>query len=84
MTFNELVKLVSSTKSPAISIDSRRVKEGDIFVAIKGTFFDGHDFIDHALANGAKYIVSQKPHTRYEIRDTKLSLLMTPPRRLPC
>ena len=61
MTFDELLKLVSSDKAPDIRIDSRLVKAGDIFVAVKGTALDGHDFIDQAVANGAKYIVCQKP-----------------------
>ncbi len=41
--------------------DSRYIKQGDIFVAIKGTKADGHDFIDKALAAGAGYIVAEKP-----------------------
>jgi UDP-N-acetylmuramoyl-L-alanyl-D-glutamate--2,6-diaminopimelate ligase len=59
MIFDELIKLVSSNKAPDIRIDSRLVKAGDIFVAVEGAVYDGHDFIDQALANGAKYIVCQ-------------------------
>ena len=77
MTFEELQNLVSSDKTPGICVDSRLVKAGDIFVAVKGTAYDGHDFIDQALANGAKYIVCRQKNTRYstgrlmaEIRDT--------------
>lgn len=58
MTFNELLALVQSENGPAIHTDSRLVKDGDIFVAVKGTFYDGHDFIEKALVNGARYIVS--------------------------
>ncbi len=60
MTFEGLLNLVSSDKGPGISIDSRLVKEGDIFIAVKGTVCDGHDFIDQAIANGASYIVCQQ------------------------
>ncbi len=60
MTFNELLALASSVDHPNICIDSRLVKDGDIFVAIKGANCDGHDFIDQAIAKGAKYIVCQK------------------------
>jgi UDP-N-acetylmuramoyl-L-alanyl-D-glutamate--2,6-diaminopimelate ligase len=59
MIFDELIKLVSSNKAPDIRIDSHLVKAGDIFVAVEGAVCDGHDFIDQALANGAKYIVCQ-------------------------
>ncbi len=36
-----------------VSIDSRTVGPGDIFVAIRGPRFDGHDFVAEALAKGA-------------------------------
>ena len=32
-----------------ISIDSRKIKKGDIFIALKGENFDGHNFIDEAV-----------------------------------
>jgi UDP-N-acetylmuramoyl-tripeptide--D-alanyl-D-alanine ligase len=41
-----------------ISIDSRTIKEGDIFVALKGNRFDGHDFLDEALRIGEGAIVN--------------------------
>jgi UDP-N-acetylmuramoyl-tripeptide--D-alanyl-D-alanine ligase len=37
----------------AVSIDSRAVKDGDIFIAIKGERHDGHDFVAGALKAGA-------------------------------
>lgn len=36
-----------------ISIDSRRVKEFDLFAALKGQKVDGHDFLEMAAKNGA-------------------------------
>ena len=35
------------------SCDSRTIKPGQMFLAIKGNNFDGHDFVKDALANGA-------------------------------
>lgn len=43
-----------------IHIDSRKVSKGDVFVALKGTVADGHDFIDKAEANGAIAIVCEE------------------------
>ena len=37
----------------SISIDSREIGPDALFVAIKGDRFDGHDFVDTALTNGA-------------------------------
>lgn len=36
-----------------LSIDSRTVKEGDLFIPLKGPNFDGHDYVADALAKGA-------------------------------
>ncbi len=41
-----------------ISIDSRSIKEGELFIALKGTRFDGHDFIKEALSKGSGEIIS--------------------------
>jgi UDP-N-acetylmuramoyl-L-alanyl-D-glutamate--2,6-diaminopimelate ligase len=60
MTFDSLLTLIRSENAPEIRIDSRLVKHGDIFVAVKGTAYDGHDFIEQALANGAMYIVCRQ------------------------
>ena len=43
-----------------ITIDSRLVKNGDMFVAMKGDKSDGHLFINNALKLGASLIVSEK------------------------
>ena len=40
-----------------IAHDSRKVKNGYLFVAIKGYETDGHKFIKQAIDNGAKIIV---------------------------
>jgi UDP-N-acetylmuramoyl-L-alanyl-D-glutamate--2,6-diaminopimelate ligase len=66
MSFDVLLALLSSDNPPPLCTDSRLVKTGDIFVAVKGTVCDGHDFIDHAIANGAKYIVCQNYKARHE------------------
>lgn len=41
-------------------IDSRKVKEGQVFVALKGHTVDGHDYIDDAIKNGAKKVIAEK------------------------
>ena len=43
-----------------ISIDSRSIKKGEAFIAIKGDNFDGHDFIRQAARKGAACIVKER------------------------
>jgi UDP-N-acetylmuramoyl-L-alanyl-D-glutamate--2,6-diaminopimelate ligase len=66
MEFKELLNLISSDSAPGVCIDSRLVKAGDIFVAVKGTACDGHDFIEQAIADGAEYIVCRQGKSSVE------------------
>ena len=43
-----------------VCFDSRKVDKDDVFVAIKGLLADGHQFIDKAIASGAKSIVCEE------------------------
>lgn len=43
-----------------IQIDSRKIKPGAAFIAVKGAAADGHQFIDKAIENGAAVIVHQE------------------------
>ena len=40
-----------------IEFDSRKVIKGSLFIAVKGTQVDGHDFIEMAISNGAIAVV---------------------------
>ena len=48
-----------------IKTDSRKIKPGDTFVAIKGLTVDGHDFIEKAIELGASKIVCE--HGSYSV-----------------
>ena len=43
-----------------IQFDSRKVGIKDVFVAIKGTVVDGHDFIDQVIENGAVAVICEE------------------------
>ncbi|MEJ2057190.1 MAG: cyanophycin synthetase [Desulfofustis sp.] len=40
-----------------VSTDTRTIADGDIFVALRGENFDGHEFIEQAVAKGARCLV---------------------------
>ena len=43
-----------------IKNDSKEVSESDVFVALTGFNFDGHEYIEEAVKNGAKAVVMQE------------------------
>src|SRR5690625_5843762 len=43
-----------------VSLDSRTVVSGGIYIAIKGWQTDGNKFVEDAIRNGAKVIVSEE------------------------
>ncbi len=48
-----------------IKTDSRKIKPGDTFVAVKCELNDGHKYIDKAIENGASFIVAE--HGEYSV-----------------
>ena len=64
-----------------LDFDSRNIKKGMLFVAIKGTQSDGHDFIEQAIKNGANAILCEKTPqviddkiTWIKVKDSSLTL----------
>ena len=52
-----------------ISTDSRTIKEGDLFLPLKGNNFNGEDFIDEVFSKGAIGVfVTQIPLTPWRVR----------------
>ena len=56
------VAIESVTGSTEIAInqlhfDSRKIEKNDVFIAIRGTISDGHDFIEKAIGLGATAVI---------------------------
>ena len=43
-----------------LKVDSRKIKKGDTFLALRGVSIDGHDYIDSAIKNGAAKIIAEE------------------------
>jgi UDP-N-acetylmuramoyl-tripeptide--D-alanyl-D-alanine ligase len=70
-----------STSLSGITTDTRKIGKGDVFVALKGEKFDGHDYLNDAVRDGASaVVVSRAPKIStlgvpvYEVRDTLVAL----------
>ncbi len=61
-----------------VSIDSRTIKRGEIFFALKGERFDGHDFLQEVIEKGAKAaVVSKKKKFATKITIIKVAHTLT-------
>jgi UDP-N-acetylmuramoyl-tripeptide--D-alanyl-D-alanine ligase len=65
----------------AITTDTRKIARGDVFLALRGERFDGHDYLRDAVRDGAAaVIVSKAPPLQalgvpvFEVRDTLVAL----------
>lgn len=61
MILEELLLFAKSSEfAGSVCADTRILAKGDIFVAIDGSHFDGHEFIAEAIDKGAAWIVCQR------------------------
>lgn len=66
MKFSEIAKVIHASRQgqdgnfTRLVIDSRQVKTGDCFIAIKGERLDGHQFIEQAIQQGARAIIASR------------------------
>lgn len=86
MTSTEVAQLLHTpedTISPSISftgisIDTRSLQAGNLFVAIKGSNLNGHDFIEEAQKKGAAFALVDHAHPsslpQIKVTDTTLAL----------
>ncbi|MFQ3549840.1 MAG: UDP-N-acetylmuramoyl-L-alanyl-D-glutamate--2,6-diaminopimelate ligase [Armatimonadota bacterium] len=58
-----------------IAFDSREVQNGNLFIAISGGSFDGHNYISEAIKKGASAIVAEKNIKEYS---SKVSYVVVP------
>jgi len=58
-----------------ISTDSRLVKEGNLFIALKGEKYNGHDFIKQAMQRGAAGIIVSDPKVGENLTDKGVAVI---------
>ena len=77
MNINELYQIF--LQHPSVQTDTRRLKKGDIFFALKGDNFNGNEYAHAALEKGASYCVvdelKESEDSRLIIVDTVLETL---------
>ena len=60
-----------------LEFDSRKIEANDVFIAIRGTISDGHDFIEKAISLGAIAIVCDALPEKLEVGITYVQVLDT-------
>lgn len=61
-----LQKVSDEINGEDLEFDSRKIKQGDVFIALEGSIVDGHTFISKAIENGAKTILVEKDVDKVE------------------
>jgi len=62
-----------------LSTDSRKIKTGDVFVALRGDNFDAHDFLPQVAQTGAVAVIAERLPAEFQlpaliVPDTKMAL----------
>ncbi|MCX6252244.1 MAG: UDP-N-acetylmuramoyl-L-alanyl-D-glutamate--2,6-diaminopimelate ligase [Bacteroidetes bacterium] len=62
ISFSDPLEIIGPVDDPVNSIcsDSRKVKEGSLFIAVRGITSDGHLFISQAITLGARFILCEE------------------------
>ena len=60
LTSADLQGAAGAASVSGVSIDSRTTRSGEVFFAIVGSRYDGHDFVADALARGAVAVVASR------------------------
>ena len=68
-----LVQGAAQGRVSSVCIDSRVVKKGELFIAVKGDVFDGHDFIDAVIAKGVRVLIV---HRIIEVKNSRISVIL--------
>ena len=63
------VNIVENKEITGIAIDSRKVKEGDLFIPFLGENVDGHNYIESAFEKGAAASLSLKEDFTIDTKD---------------
>ena len=77
----EAIKGSTDIAIKKVDFDSRKIETNDLFVAIRGTISDGHDFIEKAIELGASAIICDtlpaaisEGVTYIQVKDTNAAL----------
>ena len=60
--------LIRNKDSLSVTTDSRKIAPGCVFVALKGEHFDGNDYVEQAVRDGAAYVIKGE-HAMAELQD---------------
>lgn len=86
ISLQELQKAITSSmmgqnvEVSGLTTDSRKIRQGDLFLALRGEIFDGHDFLSSVVQTGAAAVVAENVPTGFAlpaliVPDTKLALI---------
>lgn len=63
----ELIGGSQTTMVSGISTDSRTIRSGELFIALKGDKFDGHNFINNAIEKSAGAVIVERSSNLFDV-----------------
>ena len=60
----KLLKIENNFLIKGISIDSRNIKKGDLFVGLKGDKVDGNNYVNQAISSGCSMVLLSKDNNK--------------------
>lgn len=76
---HELTGVIQTTGDNSVNgveIDSRKIKPGDLFVCLKGSHFNAHDFIKEALNAGATAFIVTEMNAYQELKEKNTAVAL--------
>ena len=74
--FNMVLESVVGTKIyrpiTGLTNDSRKIKKGDLYIALNGQNFDGHDFLSEVKEKGASAALVNKPNQHLDLQQIRV------------
>src|ERR1700688_2792962 len=67
LTGAEILAHNGNPQVTGVEYDSRRVKPGDVFVAMRGESSDGNRFVEQAIASGAAAVITDSDSTPTDV-----------------
>ena len=70
-----IIRRVKDNQFKGVITDTRKIQKDALFIALQGEKFDGHDFLESAIANGASGVIISKNYSESELENLDVTII---------